>query len=200
MAQASSRPDWAPGAELAAVGSVDGGWAEPPPRSAGSGSLASSGAVCGSRSMALFTVLMGLGAHVRAQALRRRREVVGLTQEEAAHLAGISISTWSNLENPAYQGFRPRSLRKALRALQVPEEHQVRADSSEEIVSALTALPFHSGGAAGSAGPGEGAVTGPAPQSAGRSRVEEIAGQLRDLDEQDLEVVAGLVSRLRGGR
>jgi transcriptional regulator with XRE-family HTH domain len=136
----------------------------------------------------LFWAITELGAHVRAQALRARREAVGLTQDEAAHLAGISSSTWSNLENPHYPAFRPRTLRKAFRALQVPEDAEVREADTDEVIEVVTHQPFAARSSARESG---------WTQQRSR-RAEQIAQDLHELDEDDLEVVAHLVDRLRG--
>lgn len=136
----------------------------------------------------LFLAIAELGAQVRAQALRSRRRVVGLTQDEAAHFAGISPSTWSNLENPSYPAFRPRTLRKAFRALQVPEDAAIDETDTDEVIEAVARLPFDAGAAAGVA-----------VETQQRStRAVQLARDLHELDEADLEVVARLVDRLRG--
>lgn len=52
-----------------------------------------------------------------ASAVRRRRGEIGLTQDEAAELAGIGLSTWTNVESARGESYRPKTLVAICRAL-----------------------------------------------------------------------------------
>lgn len=133
----------------------------------------------------LAVVLLDAAGTVRAGHLRQRRKLAGLTIEEAARRGGLSVSTWNNLENPEHVGFRPKTLRQALRALDVSPDHLVAPVPEEELGDELDKAMAS-------------ALLGESPKDphAHGPQLQELLPKLAQLSDRDLEVVTDLVDRL----
>lgn len=135
------------------------------------------------RPMPIALALMEVAADVRARAIRGRRVAAGLTIEEAAHRAGVSVSTWNNLENPQHPAFRPRTLRSALEALEISRETTVKDTSEESLARALTT--------------GEEDLEGQVrDEPVGDQDLGALIDVLAQLSPEDREIVLGLANRL----
>ena len=131
--------------------------------------------------------LLHVSGMARASMLRRRRQVAGLTIDEAARLADVSVSTWHNLENPEKLGFRPKTLRRALDALNVPADTLVEDGADEEgIEQALSQAPPLAGAAAAEHEP--------------FSSIDELSAKMRRLGDDELSAVSALVDQLLRNR
>ncbi len=122
-----------------------------------------------------------------ADIVRSRRLGLGLTQDEAAEHAGVSVSTWRNLEGGRMSGFRTRTLVVIAKTLQIPVAEFFALTAFSMVGERDNAIQLASA---------HQALNG---SSSGRdATLWQTAKMLGDLPDDDLAAIAHLVQRLHG--
>ncbi|HUG86143.1 MAG TPA: helix-turn-helix transcriptional regulator [Euzebya sp.] len=115
-----------------------------------------------------------------ASRVARRRAELGLTQQEAADMAGVAVTTWRMVEGGRQSNFRALTLASVARALGLEVDHLL--DPSSKTPATRPARP---------------AVQPPDHVSRGtEATVALLAEQLVRLSPRDLLLIQALVDRL----
>lgn len=136
-----------------------------------------------------------------ARAVRRKREMLGLTQRDAATTAGVSLATWNQLENAGGNTYRGLTLAAVNRALRWPPGMVERIHRGDEHVSAegVTVADFYDDPPVSDddpTPPGGAAMPLPKPSEDPDLRLAAAGGRLAQMTAAKRRLVLDLIDEL----